>query len=634
MILPGLNDLPRSVTGVSVFGGYQTSASAAENEFVQMKNMTADYFPCAAPRRPRRIEHDLAAAGVQTVYGMLYRDGLYTVAGLQQDADGDAYLLYQTQPVCVSEEPIRLSRTEKKMVGMGAWVVIFPDAVAYNTQDASLRRLFCFNNSTQYYCFFCDRNNQLLALTFSKEEHEKVLLEQTLDGQVTFYEYDAKAQEWKEKDDVYLRFSDRFHSGKTDFSMFEEGQTLTLTAADPEKESIEEIEALAFGESTVVTMGTEQRDTFTEHYLVMTVNSTYLSSARFVKEITDAGGLWDYELDGKTVTVFRMAPYLCNIIPEMDFVVECGNRLWGCSSAQHEIYACALGDPASWRKFEGTSMDSFAMTVGSDGDFTGAAVYGGCPIFFKENGLYKMLGLVPSQFQLVTVPCRGLAAGCAASVVVLNGALYYKGYDGIYAYDGALPQRVSQALDYEPFEQVCAAACGQKYYFCATFETGRRMMCLDTARGLFTVEDEVDARWMVSSPRQAFALVNGKVYGLCPDAGEPDTSGNESWEEPFEWSCVTGDFGFEQTQQKAAVRILPRVQLEPDAECQIWLRADGGDFVPLCRIRGEGKQLVRKPIPILRCQRFCLKFTGTGSGLIYGIDVEYEPLSDAAHTLL
>ena len=55
MILPGLNDLPRSVTGVSVFGGYQTSASAAENEFVQMKNMTADYFPCAAPRRPRRI---------------------------------------------------------------------------------------------------------------------------------------------------------------------------------------------------------------------------------------------------------------------------------------------------------------------------------------------------------------------------------------------------------------------------------------------------------------------------------------------------------------------------------------------------------------------------------------------------
>lgn len=38
------------------------------------------------------------------------------------------------------------------------------------------------------------------------------------------------------------------------------------------------------------------------------------------------------------------------ICPEMDFVVEKDNRLWGCSSADHETYCCKLGDPTNWRR--------------------------------------------------------------------------------------------------------------------------------------------------------------------------------------------------------------------------------------------------------------------------------------------
>ena len=62
--------------------------------------------------------------------------------------------------------------------------------------------------------------------------------------------------------------------------------------------------------------------------------------------------------------------------PDMDYIVEHDNRLWGCSSEKHEIYCCALGDPTNWRKYSGLSTDSYAVTVGSPGVFTGMAVIG------------------------------------------------------------------------------------------------------------------------------------------------------------------------------------------------------------------------------------------------------------------
>ena len=53
-------------------------------------------------------------------------------------------------------------------------------------------------------------------------------------------------------------------------------------------------------------------------------------------------------------------------IPDMDFVVEQGNRLWGCKygiingEPVNEIYASKLGDFRNWNSFAGLSTDSYA----------------------------------------------------------------------------------------------------------------------------------------------------------------------------------------------------------------------------------------------------------------------------------
>ena len=78
--------------------------------------------------------------------------------------------------------------------------------------------------------------------------------------------------------------------------------------------------------------------------------------------------------------------------PDLDFVVECDNRLWGChygkgQSGQilNEIYASRLGDFRNWRDYGGLADSSYAVSRGSDGPYTGAAVLDGHPLFFKES---------------------------------------------------------------------------------------------------------------------------------------------------------------------------------------------------------------------------------------------------------
>ena len=121
-------------------------------------------------------------------------------------------------------------------------------------------------------------------------------------------------------------------------------------------------------------------------------------------------------------------------IPDMDFVTQCNNRIWGCSSAKHEIYACKLGDPTNWFCYMGLASDSYAATIGSEGVFTGACTHGGYVLFFKDGMMHKVYGTQPSNFQVTEVFCRGVQGGSERSLVSINGYLYYKSRWGVCRY--------------------------------------------------------------------------------------------------------------------------------------------------------------------------------------------------------
>lgn len=124
-------------------------------------------------------------------------------------------------------------------------------------------------------------------------------------------------------------------------------------------------------------------------------------------------------LDGKETRSFAVSTpvRMERRVPDLDYVTECDNRVWGCSSKENVIYACRLGDPTNWFSYRGIAADSYAVTVGSDGAFTGAATCMGYALFFKENTLHKLYGSKPSDFQLTSLRCRGVAKTRRAACV-------------------------------------------------------------------------------------------------------------------------------------------------------------------------------------------------------------------------
>lgn len=72
-------------------------------------------------------------------------------------------------------------------------------------------------------------------------------------------------------------------------------------------------------------------------------------------------------------------------IPDMEFLTECDNRVWGCSSKENVIYSCKLGDPTNWYSYRGIAADSYAVTVGTDGAFTGSSQLHGAAYCFSKR---------------------------------------------------------------------------------------------------------------------------------------------------------------------------------------------------------------------------------------------------------
>ena len=108
---------PQRVT-IRSFTGYDHRLKGAEGSFFETENLSLERFPLLSARKKRGIRKTLQAPG-----GLIAKDALCYVDG------GTLYVNHL--PTAVTG----LEPGEKQLVSMGAYVLIFPDKVYYNTED-------------------------------------------------------------------------------------------------------------------------------------------------------------------------------------------------------------------------------------------------------------------------------------------------------------------------------------------------------------------------------------------------------------------------------------------------------------------------------------------------------------------
>lgn len=597
-----LNILQSGRQMLRAFGGVCETYGCSEAELSSSLNFSGRGYPALQTRATRKKVRE-----VQDVNGMYHLNGLVICRGTTLEYTPDAD---ESRAGAVVLENA-LTDNEKAMTGMGTKVLIWPDKKAFDTVSGELTDLaaaWTLSGGTMTVTP-CDGEGR----TYTPDGVGTTEPESPADGQLflkgdaespygagsVLLKYSAKNKKWSE----ILLTSLRLHCPGLG-SVLKEGDTVTVSGMPGTVCS-----AAAAGLNGEVSISTLDGDDVITTLAVPEDSTRYYGSWT----VTATGTSWR-SADGKvTENEAAAAPVkLERRVPDLDFVTEQGNRVWGCSREENSIYACALGDPTNWYSYRGIASDSYAVSVGSDGTFTGAASCMGYVLFFKENCIHKLYGSKPSDYQLSSVRCRGVAANAAHSLCVLNETLYYLSPGGVMAWDGSLPSKVSGALDTGKLTGAAWCAAGSldaRYYLYLRRQgdSAGRLLVYDTERGLWHEESAVGYE-MASTGRQLY-LWDGRALW----AADPDRETEGEAEAALQFEAVSGDIGLTETDDKYISRITLRLDAQTHSVVTLAASYDGGPWETLRTAAATGDHArLNLPFEPRRHDTMRLKLSGTG----------------------
>lgn len=551
----------RSIT--TDFRGLNLSQGIGDGEWAWMQNMDTREYPAVA-RRQKRVH----VATLNKPNGLCATDRLCFVDGVKSYYNGFYYG--------------DVEDSEKTLVPMGAKIAIFPDKKLFDTTTFSFTDMEQKNVSSGTVRVTLAKGDGTPYGEYTEgdtapenPENGQLWLDTSVDAPVM--------KTWSEAQGLWVA----------------EATTYVLVSATGLGQGLKALDG-------VTVSGLEEAGLNGDWILTDAGPDYILFTGILQKTLTQAG----------EVRVERTCP-------EMDFVVEKDNRLWGCSSADHEIYCCKLGDPTNWRAYQGVATDSYAVTVGTPGPFTGAAVSGSAVIFFKENCLHRVYGTQPSNFTVYVDNLRGVQQGCHKSAVRVNEYLYYKSVFDVCVYADSEVSGISAALGTESYKNAVAGVCGNRLYLSMEDQEGAwQLLVYDTAAGVWTREDGTHALGFASCLTETFMLrADGELYALLPGEYNKDffmvgsdytVYAQEETDEEVSWELRTGEILRELPDHKYIGKIQLYLELDPGARAEVALRRDGGAWEKVQELSGGDQRRCTLPIYPRRCDRMEIRLTGVG----------------------
>lgn len=301
-------------------------------------------------------------------------------------------------------------------------------------------------------------------------------------------------------------------------------------------------------------------------------------------------------------------------VPDLDYICESENRLWGCSSAAQTIYASVLGDPTNFFVYEGLSTDGYALGVGTEGEFTGCIKQTSGVLFWKETKLHKMLGSYPAEYAMYTYDLDGLQKGCHKSLQIINEVLYYQGLHGVYAYSGGLPGQVSENFGSRSFTDGVAGTDGDRYYLSVAEGDTRHMLVFEPRTGLWLREDDTRAVDFARLGKELYILDDaGRIWEMDIGADDPD----------LPWMAQFVPFHETAQGRKRFSRLILRVELPKGAWLKVETRSDGAPWREARKILGQDMDSIPVQLPINRCDQFEVRLSGCGPCTVKAMMMEY-----------
>lgn len=594
MKYPTLNELPTARDTVDAFGGYNHNLRIGSGEFYDMTNMSSDEYPVLSPRKKRGV-YDTPASP----QGMIAKDTLCYVDG---------------KDIVLNGYPIDLGlSTEaedcpKKLVSMGAYVIILPDKKYINTADVAdygdIEAKFTSTGSVSFELCMIGGEEYGVSYVQAEAPAEPENLALWIDTSTTPHalkQYSATTSTWVSVGTTYIKISANGIG-----AAFNQYDGVNISG-------LKDVDLIDSASGDVV-----------HEEGISSLDGSFVVWAKGDDYIVVIGLLDNVRTLSNEITITRQ-------MPVMDYIVESENRLWGCrygtaanGDIVNEIYASKLGDFKNWNCFMGVSTDSYAASVGTDGQFTGAITHLGYPLFFKETCLHKVYGNYPSNYQIQTTACRGVQKGCDRSLAIVNEILYYKSRNAVCAYDGSLPTEISEALGDVAYSDAVAGSHGNKYYISMKDVTNVfHLFVYDAAKKLWHKEDNTQVDDFCSCRGELyFTDHKDKKIKTVLGSGETDSS-------PVKWMVESGVIGTDMPDKKYISRMVVRIMLDIGTRVRLYIRYNSqGAWEQLFTMTGNRLGSFAIPIQPKRCDHLHLRIEGEGDAKLYSITKTVEQGSD------
>lgn len=620
MLLPYMKPIPQSTVAIDAFGGYDHNLRIADGSLYDMKNLTSDNYPVLTPRKRRGLfllgDED-ASGNKMTADCIAYRDGLCFVGR-------DGWLIAGDHAVFMVQNSVHESsglmfpspRLPREMVVSGANIVFIRDRVYADLlegQRGEIEAAFSYKRT--------DDGDSLDIRIYDCDGEEITIDDLTGEGSLYNYnptnghesvkKYSAEAESYLDVGEIFIKITgpncDRFFKNVADGDnvIVEESEYHTERGdADGILHRIWEDKVYAVAESGQLKI-TNVRDM--AHLLLWVWNTSQEDGYVYVSR-------------------FSMGRY----VPRMDFVIECNNRLWGCRYGEsrddefvNELYAAQQGNFKNWYMFAGISTDSYVASCGASGPFTGAVNFNGRPLFFKENHYYLISGDYPAEYGYTDGPIAGVQEGSDKSLAVIDRIAYYKGVDGVYAFDGYSATCISAALGDKKYTDATGGGIGGKYYISMKDENDEwHLFVYDIRRGVWHHEDNMHIVQFCSGGGDLYMLDADGIVHTVNGSGELD-------ETPVEWMAETGNLTTGIPYKKYLSKLNVRMKVHKGASVRIFIQYDeSGKWEELFYMTATAQRSFTIPIRPKRCDHIKLKLTGVGDVEVYSIIKTLEKGSD------
>lgn len=283
-------------------------------------------------------------------------------------------------------------------------------------------------------------------------------------------------------------------------------------------------------------------------------------------------------------------------------------RIWGSSPSGNQIYASASDDIFSFSSDDIVSRYAARIPSDTPGTFTALCSYNNELIAFKPDSITIVSGTNATNYTATIID--GIGCISPRSAVVTPGGIIFLSYNGFYAFSGSTPYLISDKLNTSYVDAV-AGRNTDTYFASATRSDGtRELVKYNMAKDIWYKDDEVPAIDIFPFKDKMYICTDTTLY----ECNNPDGTS-------FEWYFESVPLRNYTIDNKAVCELWILADVSEGAHFKVWTQNDREEWRLHSAFSETGLKVFNCPVRAENATTYKYKISGSGKVVIHEIEI-------------